>query len=300
MMDQRQVRPASSLHGELVRFIDSIRREELVDDAAAECELPKAELRTLLDVYLNEAFLGLGLIERKLAVGARILEIGSGIGVLSSFLLSRGFDVTSVEPGAAGYGHMHALSAALSRQVPAVNYRPLPIPAEGLNVPEHGTFDLIFSVHVLEHILEIERSISAMAGVLGAEGRMVHICPNYTVPYEPHFGIPLVPFAPRATMHLVRNVRTRYPGVWDGLNFISARKVDRMAADNGLAVEFESGVMGAFVRRLNRDSEFGSRQTNFVMSAVALLSRLGGQKILDNWPARYATPMIFTLSHRRA
>ena len=38
----------------------------------------------------------------------------------------------------------------------------------------------------------------------GEGGAMIHMCPNYFVPYEPHFGIPLIPFAPRATQRFFR------------------------------------------------------------------------------------------------
>ena len=47
------------------------------------------------------------------------------------------------------------------------------------------------------------RALEALDALLSPGGMMIHHCPNYTVPFEPHFGIPLVPGAPERTAALL-------------------------------------------------------------------------------------------------
>jgi len=93
-------------------------------------------LRAYLDTYLNEARVGLDLAAPYLdqSPAPCILEIGSGIGVLTQFLAADGFEITGLEPGAAaGFGFMSALGQmiseelALTTQTPALRgRRPFP------------------------------------------------------------------------------------------------------------------------------------------------------------------------------
>ena len=65
-----------------------------------------------------------------------------------------------------------------------------------------GQFEFIFSVNVIEHCQPLEPNLEGMAGVLSPGGRMLHTCPNYRVPYEPHLRTPLIPAAPGLTARL--------------------------------------------------------------------------------------------------
>jgi len=112
-------------------------------------------------------------------------------------------------------------------------------------------FDLIFSVMPLEHIPDFEAAFAGMAAVLAPQGRMIHLCPNYMVPYEPHFGLPLVPLAPRATALLLPSLKAS--GLWRSLNFVTYRRVRRCAAAAGLTVEFAPRMMLRAFERLDRD-----------------------------------------------
>ena len=83
-----------------------------------------------------------------------------------------------------------------------------------------------------------------MRSVLAPAGSMVHTCPNYHVPYEPHFGIPLVPGVPSATRFVLPG-RIASSGLWRSLNFVTSTGLRRTARRAGLTVEFEPGEDGA-------------------------------------------------------
>ena len=89
---------------------------------------------------------------------------------------------------------------------------------------------------------------------------MVHLCPNYTLPFEPHFGIPLIPFFPRATACLYPQTIKKLPGIWEELNFITAGRTKRLASAGGLTVSFDQGILAAAMRRFDRDQLFRERQ----------------------------------------
>ncbi|MEM0987900.1 MAG: class I SAM-dependent methyltransferase [Pseudomonadota bacterium] len=255
-------------------------------------------LKAYLETYLNEALVGLDLIAPTIdGETPRILEIGSGVGILTAFLSSAGYDITGIEPGAAaGFDFMGRLGAALSDQEESAI---LPIGAEALTPEDHGRFDLIFSVNVVEHVQSLDSAMAALARVLAPGGTMIHLCPNYAFPYEPHLGIPLIPFAPQATRHIARARIRRQQRVWDSVNFVTAGRIARLAAANGMAVRFRGGVMAAFLDRLRTDPVFRARQPGPIAGMVripGLVTALAGAMRLI--PPRLASPMVFTLKHR--
>ena len=133
------------------------------------------------------------------AAGERVrgllLENGCGVGMYVEHLAQYGGRVIGLE-----YDYERA---AESRQrSPEI----VIAAGEGLPFPD-GTFDLILSHEVLEHVQDDRFSVSEMARVLRAGGRAVVFVPNRGYPFETHgiywrgryhFGnIPLVNYLPR-------------------------------------------------------------------------------------------------------
>ena len=284
---------SSVLAGQLNDLIARLAREDHVSKLARTCNLPVDRIRLLLDTYCNEARVGLALIEPNLRVGMRVLEVGSGIGLLGSILAQNDIDVVGIEPGAAGFGFMPELAAIIASDMKRQkSFVALPIGVAQLDEAVHGRFDFIFSINVLEHLRELDEAVAAMSRVLAPDGNMVHMCPNYAVPYEPHLTIPLIPGFPRLTKHLFPARVRHYPGLWEDLNFITASRLRRLGKKNQLTVTFDPSVMGAMVRRLLTDHIFAERQSRLIRAASNIVLMIGGLAIIDRIPPELASPMV--------
>lgn len=267
-------------------------------DVAERAGKEVGEADRLLAIYANEARVGLRLIQPMLRPGMRVLEIGSGIGALLNFLHADGVDIVGIEPGASGFGFMPAMNTAVAAAA-AGDVRCLALGAEELDPGMHGTFDLIFSTNVMEHIPDLDSAFRGMAGVLAPNGTMVHACPNYAIPYEPHFGIPLVPGFPQLTRHLAPRVLTLYPGLWAELNFITAGRVKRIVRRLGLSVTFDRGVLRDILRRVGEDDEFSKRQGRLGRLVRFGVRSFGLRALFERIPGNWLTPMIFRVSRKQ-
>lgn len=285
---------SSLLRAELSAFLDEVDRAAVVDRIVEQTGADAVDVRRRLDTYLNEAFVGLELIAPHLSGTVDILEIGAGVGALSMFLSGQGYRVVAVEPVGTGFdfvGHARrALSSEWNSEPPTL----LPIDAAELGSAD-GDFDLAFSVHVLEHVASAADVIAAVQQRVRSSGVSIHLCPNYSVPYEPHFGVPLVPIRPAFTRHLLPQ-RISESDLWSSLNFITARHVSRLAREIGVDVVFERGVMASAADRVGTDDAFRQRQGLAGRVAAWVVGRSLGRTLLGAWPPRLATPMKFTMS----
>jgi 2-polyprenyl-3-methyl-5-hydroxy-6-metoxy-1,4-benzoquinol methylase len=281
----------------LAAVIGRITVDKNADAIARSCGLRPEQVRLLLATYCNEARVGLQLIAPSLHPGLRVLEVGTGVGLLASLLSEREVDIVGIEPGNAGFGFMPALASLVTTTLAAGKpFAALPIGVAELDPTKHGVFDLIYSVNVVEHLRELEIAMAAMSRVLSPGGMMVHMCPNYTVPYEPHLLMPLIPWAPRLTARLFPARVQKYPGLWDDLNFVTTGRLRRLAAQNGLAINFDKGVMGAMMRRVLTDPVLAERQGPLVRGISSVMQRCGALTLIDQLPAALATPMIARLT----
>lgn len=275
----------------LERFLAELPWRAMEQVGAPFFDLDVQQAAAFLDTLQAEAKLGLRLIGQHLGPGVRVLEVGSGMGLLAGYLHACGLEVVALEPGLGGFGISAALAQAIAEYPAYRQLERLDEPAEALQPEKHGLFDLIYSVNVLEHIPALDDALRAMGSVLRPRGRMIHTCPNYTIPYEPHFGIPLIPFAPRATELFVSKLRASE--LWQSLNFITAGALCNICHRHGLRCRLAPSVMYTAFERLESDSEFRRRQSNgFVRAAFAFLQKSGLWGLLRQVPASCATPMV--------
>ena len=246
--------------------------------------------RRLAD-YAGEVVVGVELLRGFLAPGQRVLEVGAGLGLLSVWLIRQGASVVLLESGAGGFdANSRLLTAALEwfEVQPTI----LPLRAEELDAQQHGTFDLLFSVNVLEHIPALEEALAAMTGVLAPGGVMRHTCANYTVPYDPHYELPLIPLAPWATAWLVPGIARQE--VWRSLNFITHGRVVRFCRRHGLQCQFDRGQLATALNRMNSDPAFLRRRGRLARMIHAFAGSTGLVKALERLPPKWATPMVIT------
>ena len=260
----------------------TVEDTELAAEAAARIGPAAADL--LADLA-SEARLACRLLATLAPTRAtRMLEVGAGVGVAAAFLHEQGADLQAIEPAATGFGHFEAVRALLADRVPMPTIEPLA--ADELDPAERGRYALIFSVNVLEHMQPLRPNLDAVAAVLAPAGRMIHTCPNYRVPYEPHFRILLVPGRPALTRLVAR--RAGRDPVWGSLNWITAGDVRRFARRHGLALQFHPGQLAAGLDRLRHDQAFARRQRGPLVAAARAAAPL-----LARLPPTWMTPMTF-------
>jgi 2-polyprenyl-6-hydroxyphenyl methylase / 3-demethylubiquinone-9 3-methyltransferase len=127
------------------------------------------QLNTVRVEYFRAAFGGFG--------GKRVLDVGCGGGILSEALAREGAAVTGVDPSekSLAVARAHAAQSGL-----AIDYRVGS--AEDLTSGGFAQgFDLVFAVDVLEHVDDLERTMTAIATVLAPGGCLGFLTHNRTV-----------------------------------------------------------------------------------------------------------------------
>lgn len=267
-----------------------------LDGFAKQVGMPGDEAAMFFATAIGEAIQTLRmLIGIDLAANSKVLEVGAGLGIASVAMSQLGFFVTAIEPGGIGFEKNQVASRYLS--VEANNpILVLPETAEEVEFSQDESFDLIFSNNVLEHVNDLEKAIINLLPLLNESGIMVNSCPNYAFPFEPHFGIPLIPIIPRFTwIFLPRSIR--HSGLWKSLNFVTARDINRILRDTDFSVTFREGTMAKSFSRLRSDEEFAKRHK--------FLGRIASNKFASGFltriltlPKSIATPMDFVISRK--
>jgi 2-polyprenyl-3-methyl-5-hydroxy-6-metoxy-1,4-benzoquinol methylase len=276
----------------LEQYVRDLTSPECIDFCAARSGVPPVRVRQRLADYVGEVGIGVRLLESVPLTGGRVLEIGAGLGLLAVWLKRQGVSIVLLEPGEGGFDENRRLLNALLEWLDASDAVVLSIGAEELDAEHHGRFDVIFSVNVLEHIPRLESALAGMLRVLAPGGVMRHTCPNYAVPYEPHYGMPLVPLIPRATSAVVRSLRDQ--PLWRSLNFVTYQRIVRFCGAEGLACRFDRGLLAEAFTRVESDPAFRARRGPAVRTAARLLRASGAVSLLRTVPPRWATPMAFT------
>lgn len=116
----------------------------------------------------------------------RILDFGCGMGELVALLRDAGFDCWGADVFYAGATDV---DPRLQAQIDEGRVRE--IGADGRIPFEDGSFGLVVSNQVFEHVEEIEAVQAEIGRVLGARGTAYHHFPSLEVFREGHTGIPL-------------------------------------------------------------------------------------------------------------
>jgi SAM-dependent methyltransferase len=113
-------------------------------------------------------------VERYVAKGARVLELGAGPGLSSFFLSQRGYRVVGVD-----------ISRLLLKEVSSQMTSNLKIVVgDVLELPfSSSSFDTVTSLYLLEHVTDVEKALLEMMRVLRKEGLLLIRSPNLLSPY---------------------------------------------------------------------------------------------------------------------
>jgi len=229
----------------------------------------------MFDLYCSEAAFGWREVGTDILSCRRGLEIGAGAGLLS-YLAAQQTTATidAIEPIADGFGSAEAILEAVEKSTPE-NLHFHRCRLEDFNAP--ANFDLIWSVNVFEHLPDWRSALLKTRDLLTADGKAILLFPNYNIPYEPHFRIPLIggrAFARNSFSRYIDRCETEKggQGLWDSLNFIKASEILRFAKENNLNISTDTSITVRMFERLNDDDQLKARQG--ILSLPATLFRL--------------------------
>ena len=280
-------------------FLDQIPFDTIALQVASKTGRPADEISSLLSTYANESAVSLDLVIGKLAPTKRILEVGAGLCLLSLFLKQQGYNVIALEPALGGYGIFEQTKDAILEHFSALELEVLTLPAQQLNKPEHGSFDLIFSNNVIEHIPQWQSALTAMMGVLSKQGIQLHACPNYTIPYEPHYGVPVFRHFRKLSQKLFLSDNDD-TDIWHSLNFITCRQIKRFCRQQQLICHFQAELLYLAFHRIDHDPVFKERHQGSIAFVANIMMKTPFKQIIRRIPACLSTPMIFEIRHTQA
>ncbi len=286
----------ADLRKRLEDFLQSLPLDRLSRELVSRCGMTQEEAEGFLKMYANETRTTLDLVGGEIEPGRRMLEVGAGLCLFSVFLKQQGHDITALEPSAGGFGKFEIAKRVILDAYADLGLRVFEFPAQELPSCSEK-FDLIFSNNVLEHIPNLEEAWLGMCAALNPKGMMVHNCPNYFFPYEPHLGIPVLKPFPQLSALCFREAVAQWRDVWDSLNFISYFDVKRLAKASGMEVKFNRGLLFEALSRIDRDPLFRERHSGSLIPTVAaVLRKTGLLGLMRHIPPMFSTPMIFQCS----
>jgi len=107
-----------------------------------------------------------GILKTVVPAGARVLEIGAGAGWQARELAHHGYQVSAIDIPTSNHGK--------ARIWPILDF-------DGRHIPfPDGSFDIVYSSNVLEHVEDIAILNREMARVLHPGGRAIHYVPTST------------------------------------------------------------------------------------------------------------------------
>jgi SAM-dependent methyltransferase len=249
----------------------------------------------MYDRFVNEARFGLSrvlpILPSFAAASVEVLEIGAGSCMLSAYLASKRLHVTALEP----LGPEFDFFSDLQRRVlefcrrKGIELKLVRATGEQLDLP--GRFDVAFTINALEHMRDPLLTIDNMYDSLKPGGMALVHCPNYTIPFEVHFNVLLVTRSKPINEWLYRSRISRYPKVWDELNFVRYVDVHRHLVKRRANFSFGHSVMHELVVRLMDDPIFAERMPAVVRAMGAMLRHTGLLHALSYVPLRFQTPM---------
>ena len=242
-----------------------------VDALEAWAATAAPELRQRFVTYVGEAVFFRRILDadlRRLAPGSTVLEIGSGVGLLSRLIAAEGHQVIAFEPESAGFSTM-AILADVVQDVWRSPAGSVTVRHERFTLDRvtPGTFAFALAANVIEHVPDPVALVADATSSLAPGGHARFVCPNYAFPYEPHFGFPTA-FAKRLTgrwhAHAIRTSTTIPDPVafWDDLSWPTARSLHRALRARGIEHELSRAVVEGYVERL-RDPTFLDRKGAF-------------------------------------
>lgn len=163
----------------------------------------------------------------------KILEMGSGYGFDLCYLRKLGLDAHGIEPGSSfGFEGRYDQALALLKANGCDKADEILFQAVGESLPfADKSFDIVYSVSVLEHVRDVEKCLLEALRVVKPGGVVLMSVPNYDSFREDHYDIVWLPYllrSKRVAKWYVRNLFKRADWFVDELNFTSPAYFKRL------------------------------------------------------------------------
>lgn len=234
------------------------------------------------DTWINEAKFGFRYIRNfceELEEGSAVLEVGCGSGILMAMLseVRASLEFAGIEPFGDGFESLTELNSFLKEKGMVIHN----VGFEDY-VPDKK-YDLIYLVNVFEHLDSWQFFLEFVEQHLTKSGVCVVLCPNYNVPYESHFRIPIL-INKRITEKAFAKSIAAFEeendchGLWSSLNFVKLSDVRRKIRSTRLSLTINDKITEDLIDRFATDDEFKKRQ-RFVGSIGVVMKKLGLSKL---------------------
>ena len=202
----------------------------------------------------------------------KILEVGSGSGVLLSMLSEKYKDIEfeGIEPYNTGFENnkkFRSINHNNNIKIYEYNY-------ENHNLKKK--YDLIYLINVFEHLKDWGHFLETCISWLNVEGKCIILCPNYNFPYESHFKLPII-YNKIITEILFKKKILKYEncnnskGLWDSLNFVKKVNVRKHCILLNINFKDNIEILDILLDRFLNDNEFKKRQ--IFLGKVGILIR---------------------------
>ena len=228
-----------------------------------------------LDLYVNEAKFIYSLIEKELDVEPmNFYEIGSGIGLLSRMVAEKGHTVIATEPATSGFGVVKVLQKVIEESFKTEQKVPVYYSetAEDLFttlLSEHKKFNYIFCANVVEHVINLPKFFDSITPLISQNGSFRFVCPNYAIPYEPHFGFITLfskkltfKFQKRKILELEKERKENLVEFYNELSFPNIQKINKILKNKNYKITYSRSATSEYIKRATNDGIFIERKKN--------------------------------------
>jgi SAM-dependent methyltransferase len=198
--------------------------------------------------------------------GARVLDVGSGLGGFVVACRRRGFRAFGVEPDKIGQGGRISSIQIARRRVESQVF--------AVGVGEHlpfadKTFDLVTMNQVMEHVAKQAAVLRESLRVLRDGGAIYIATPNYLRFYEPHYKVKWFPLLPKFLGRWYLRLRGRDPVLLDQLTYTTNARLRALFRGMGPEYAVIDLHRESFLRRCTQLS-FASARARFMGRMIRL------------------------------
>jgi len=247
-------------------------------DMAPFCQVSKTNIDDIMPLVLDKARYDefFGKLQRRVGDlgGKRILEIGSGYGMMVvQGRLSYGFDIQGLEPSKQGFEGRYEIAQQLLVDNNLEDSCIVCAPGEQIPFPD-GSFDVVYSFQVLEHVQDPFRVLAESWRVLRPGGILYCDAPNYRTFWEGHYNIPWIPGISKPLAQFYVRLWRRDPSYINHLNFLNQPDMEKwLTKICGFPIESDFGL-SYWVQRM-RNPTFSAYANSRLMKFVRIGKKLG-------------------------